>query len=237
MGRFTLIGLKFGFHSGKAVFFDVENGTRQLCTENRKNNRAIEAADAGENIGHPSQINIRDPRTCANLIPAWGWILGFYVIKIIVVRQVCACILRFEREDKQAHNTPRCAKIVNTFVLRLFFACVVGKKPEDPWAPWLTTPLHRWYRRFGISGVYLWHPWQLPKWLWLNQCLLLQQGTWHIVSTFSRMIWSQALHAYQHHSKTSNDVKKNAPNSKKMWLFIYDLWGWQEYLRFPVFIN
>ena len=68
----------------------------------------------------------------------------FPIIKITVVRQVHIClhVTRSDRENKQSQNTPRHAKIVSAFVLRLFL-CVWSAKTRRPpnWAQWLTKPL------------------------------------------------------------------------------------------------
>ena len=41
-------------------------------------------------------------------------------------------VLQTERKDKQAQNAARHTKILNAYVMRLFFVCVVGKNRKTP---------------------------------------------------------------------------------------------------------
>ena len=84
-------------------------------------------------------IYTRDPRTCAILIPPFGWICessGFPVIKITLVRQarmLPACSLIWAWRQTSAKRRAGHQDHERICFAFFFFFCMYGRqKPEDP---------------------------------------------------------------------------------------------------------
>ena len=103
---------------------------------------------------------ITDPQTCTIFIPAWAQIwglLGFLVIKIIAVHLVCTYPLRSECEDRTCLKRCMMHEDCPHIFFFVCFVCVIGRKSRRPLN--YDSPMGctwGWYRRSGISGVYLW---------------------------------------------------------------------------------
>ena len=102
------------------------------------------------NLQFAAQIYTRDSRTCAILIPAWGWIWGSLGVShnqnnrslsgtyANCMDPICAC------RQTRAKCCTEWGKTSWTHLFSVYF-CVCGQQnPKRPpnWAPWLTTPLH-----------------------------------------------------------------------------------------------
>ena len=93
-----------------------------------------------------TQIYTRDPRTCAVLIQAWGWIWGLpffpYSKWLWFVRYVTYI---YRDLSMKTNKCKRCKARGNRERLCFAFIFVCGQKPEEPQIepPWLMTPLHR----------------------------------------------------------------------------------------------
>ena len=111
-----------------------------------------------------SQIYVRDLRTI--FIPAWGSNWGSSGFSHNQNTKVCQVhmslhLLRTEHEDKTCVKCLMVHKDGGSIGFVFVFACMVGKKLKTPkLSPMadnaITQSYMGWYRRSGISGVYLW---------------------------------------------------------------------------------